>query len=492
MRSQTIGLFGLLLAAIISIWTPLSYARADVTYPVNVSVASDGTPANLPTKDPAISANGPFVAFESGASNLVPNDTNGTLDVFRHDVLTGSTTLVSVSMSGVSGNGSSEAEFGQSLGTAPEGPAIRADGRYIVFDSFASDLVPNDTNNRQDVFVRDMKNGVTTRLDVASDGTECASPHPSNNSISANGRYVAFFTYCAVVRDDTNNFGDIYVHDMLTGSTTRISVSNDGTQSNGVSEYPAISADGKYVMFASTATNLTSDSVTAGTKRMYLRDLATGINTLLGTTTGNMENSISTDGRYAVYNHFDSQGLHVARYDRLTGITEPVDFLPDGSGLSSSIVGSISGDGRYVSFGFGVGFVRDMDSQISMPMDGDLLYVRSLSLDGRYITFQSTSTSRVFIDRNAFITDSNDTTVFDSLWDQTVNEGQTLQFTVSADDADGDVLTYSASNLPPGATFDPNTQSFSWTPDYTQREHIGMLNSLQQIMAHRLRLLQSQ
>ncbi|MDT7943806.1 MAG: hypothetical protein RQ985_04565, partial [Dehalococcoidia bacterium] len=135
-------------------------------------------------------------------------------------------------------------------------PSISADGRYVAFESIASNLVPGDTNGVSDVFVHDRLTGQTTRVSVASDGTQghSASDHPS---ISADGRYVAFESFASnLVPGDTNGKRDVFVHDRLTGQTARVSVASDGTQGNGDSIYPSISADGRYVAFVSGASNL--------------------------------------------------------------------------------------------------------------------------------------------------------------------------------------------------------------------------------------------
>jgi Tol biopolymer transport system component len=217
-----------------------------------VSVASDGTQANGHSYAPSISADGRYVAFASLASNLVSGDTNGAWDVFVHDRQTGETTRVSVASDGTQAIGFF---FGSS-------PSISADGRYVAFDSWATNLVSGDTNDKPDVFVHDRQTGQTTRVSVSSDGTQAnGGPGWSGNpsSISADGRYVAFHSYADnLVSGDTNSATDIFVHDRQTGVTTRVSIASDGTQANGFSASPSISADGRYVAFMSGATNLVS------------------------------------------------------------------------------------------------------------------------------------------------------------------------------------------------------------------------------------------
>ena len=210
-----------------------------------VSVRSDGAQANLGSYHAAVSADGRYVAFDSMASNLLAEDTNESWsDVFIHDRQTGVTSLVSVRPNGITGIGSSYA------------PSLSDDGRYVAFDSDASDLVAGDTNGRSDAFVHDRQTGLTTLISVASDGTQ-----GNNNSarpvLSPDGRYVAFTSEAYnLVAGDTNDHPDIFVRDLQTGATSRVSVSSEGTQTNGVSGDPVLSADGRTVAFHSIASNL--------------------------------------------------------------------------------------------------------------------------------------------------------------------------------------------------------------------------------------------
>jgi len=137
--------------------SPALAAAGDTT---RVSVASDGAQGNDYSYSPSISADGRYVAFDSSASNLVSGDTNGARDVFVHDRQGGGTTRVSVTSDGAQG------------GTGSWNPSISADGRYVAFYSGASNLVSGDTNGTDDVFVHDGQTGQTTRISVASDGSQ--------------------------------------------------------------------------------------------------------------------------------------------------------------------------------------------------------------------------------------------------------------------------------------------------------------------------------
>ena len=221
--------------------TPVTAAPGDTT---RVSVASDGTQGIGYSQYPSISADGRYVAFHSPAMNLVTGDMNGFTDVFVHDRTTGATTLLSVASDGTQGTGESMY------------PSISADGRYVAFHSDASSLVTGDTNSRHDIFVHDRTTGITTRVSVASDGTQ-GNNYSSDLSISADGRYVVFQSAASnLVSGDTNSADDVFVHDLTTGTTTRVSVDSVGTQGNNHSNIPSISADGRYVAFNSAASNL--------------------------------------------------------------------------------------------------------------------------------------------------------------------------------------------------------------------------------------------
>jgi Tol biopolymer transport system component len=230
-----------------------------------VSVASDGAEGDGFSYRPTISADGRYVAFVSAASNLVPGDTNGVMGIYVHDRANATTERVSVASSGAQANSTSEA------------PSISADGRHVAFWSFASNLVPGDTNGTSDVFVHDRATGTTERVSVASDGTE-EEGHSVTPSISADGRYVAYVSSRHDVFDD---LPDIFVHDRATGATERISVALDGTESNGSSWAPSISADGRHVAFVSGASNLVpSDTNSAFDVFVRDRGPATGVGSL--------------------------------------------------------------------------------------------------------------------------------------------------------------------------------------------------------------------
>src|SRR5438132_985845 len=228
--------------------TALGGRSAGAQTTVRVSVASDGTEGNDVSLGSALSADGRFVAFDSAATDLVAGDTNGASDVFVHDRQTGTTERVSVASDGAQGNDSS------SRGS----PALSADGRFVAFDSDATNLVAGDTNGTTDVFVHDRQTGTTERVSVASGGGTQGNGKSGGffafPALSADGRFVAFQSDATnLVAGDTNGTTDVFVHDRQTGTTERVSVASAGSQGNGSSAGPVLSADGRFVAFHDTA-----------------------------------------------------------------------------------------------------------------------------------------------------------------------------------------------------------------------------------------------
>lgn len=248
-----------------------------------VSLSSARDQGNNHSRYPSISANGRYVAFHSGASNLVPGDTNGAYDVFVHDRATGHTTRVSVSTSGVQGNASSWF------------PVISADGRFLAFHSEASNLVQGDTNGVADVFVHDRSTGETTCVSVNSFG-EQGNVGGTYPSISGNGRYVAFGSGSSnLVQGDTNGLADAFVHDRWTGQTTRVSVGSFGEEGNRESWFPSINGDGRLVAFGSLASNFVPGD-TNNTWDIFLRDRATGHTTRVSVNNGGGQAELASHG----------------------------------------------------------------------------------------------------------------------------------------------------------------------------------------------------
>jgi Tol biopolymer transport system component len=260
-----------------------------------VSVASDGTEGNAGSTSPDFSANGRYVAFASEAENLVSSDVNGSRDIFVHDRQTGETSLISVNSDG------DQAKSGSAA------PSISADGRYVAFSSSATNLVEDDLNFSGDVFVHDRQTEQTSRISVATDGTE-ANNGAGSPSISADGRYITFQSNASnLVSGDTNSSRDIFLHDRQSGETIRISVASDGTEGNEASSDGVISADGQYIAFYSEANNLVHADTNNDTD-IFIHHIETGETSRVSLSHDNLPangNSyspgISNDGRYVSF-----------------------------------------------------------------------------------------------------------------------------------------------------------------------------------------------
>lgn len=355
-----------------------------------VSVSSAGAQGNDDSRAPSISADGRFVAFQSDATNLVPNDSNGDFDIFLHDRLTRSTELISLATDGSQADNNSYKA------------AISADGRYVAFESFAANLSTVDTSWR-DIFVRDRVTGLTDLISRHIDGTATIG-HSYDPAISADGRYVAFSSDANSL--DTSNGGnasnsedDIFVRDRKTGRTESVSLAINGGLSNGASSRPAISADGRYVAFLSYASNLVAGD-TNTKPDIFVRDRATGTTERVSVTSSGDQifeayfanPAISGNGRYVTF-YSDSETLESAAagmaqvfmHDRQTRETTRVTTtLLGGLGNDHSWNSSVSNDGRYVAFDSNASnlvandtngrsdvFVRDREGSPSPDSDGD-------------------------------------------------------------------------------------------------------------------------
>ena len=411
------------------------FTNTPTTAPVTttrISIASDGTEANGDSGDPAMSSDGRYVAFWSTASNLVAGDTNGYADIFVRDRELGITTRISVASDGGEGNGIST------------GSAISADGRYVTFISTASNLVAGDTNGATDLFVHDRLTGTTQRVSTAFDGSE-ANGDSYESAISADGRYIAFSSYASnLVPNDTNGGWDIFVFDQATKATSRVSVSSAGTEAmigNGEgSGRPSISGDGRYVAFESGATNLVA-APNNGAIGAYVHDRSTG--TTLCVSPDPVDPlypclgiwpAISSDGGHVAYatNTFDRMAddppvlsYNIFVYDQATAAQTRASLTwQNAADGGESLMPALSADGSIVAFNSDSGglvdgdrnagndiYIRDLTRQVtgraSLPSGTGESFGASpeyerpaLSADGRHVAYASRSTTLVPGDTN--------------------------------------------------------------------------------------------
>jgi Tol biopolymer transport system component len=251
--------------------------------------------------NPSISADGRYVAFQSAATNLIADDRNPSWDIFARDRQAGATELISVSTAGIQGNGESTQ------------PSISADGRFVAFSSYADNLVANDRNQQWDVFVRNRQARTTELISVSSSGEQAnhRSESPSPESISADGRYVVF-------QSDATNLArgkmpvrwEIYMRDRVRHTTELVSLSSQGEPADRNCRWPSISGDGRYVTFQSSATNLVSEKAAYNWEfyNVYVRDRQSGKTELISASASGVPGdhnstnaTLSADGRYVAF-----------------------------------------------------------------------------------------------------------------------------------------------------------------------------------------------
>ena len=395
--------------------------------PVLVSKSTAGVQGNASSEDISISSNGRFVIFSSSATNLVAGDTNGFQDVFVRDTQLNTTTRISVSTAGTQGNDASWGILN-----------ITDDGRYIVFHSNATNLVAGDTNGFTDVFLRDTQLNTTTRVSISTAGTQGDS-YSNGGRLSSDGRYVIFSSNATnLVAGDTNGSADTFIRDTQLNTTTRVSVANDGSQSDGYSQTYGMTTDGRYVVFSSDATNLVAGD-TNGFNDVFVRDTQLNTTTRISVSTAGVETdaysigyTISSDGRYVAFQSEatnlvanDTNGLSdVFVRDTQLNTTTRVSISTagvEGDGEMSSSV--ISDDGNFVLFSAGSTnlvandtnasddlFVRDILSntttRVSVGLNGnqlDNVYGDAvITNNGAYVVFISSSSNVVDNDTGGF------------------------------------------------------------------------------------------
>ena len=370
-----------------------------------LSVASDSAEANGGDSGfPAISSDGRFVVFESAASNLVSGDSNGFFDIFVRDTCRGapagcspSTARVSVASDGSEANGDSGL------------PAMSSDGRFVVFGSVASNLFSGDSNGSEDIFVRDTCRGApagctpsTARVSVASDGSQ-ANGDSFNQEISADGRFIAFESSATnLVSGDTNGVDDVFLRDTCVGasgctpSTIRISVASDGGEGNGFSFDPFLSADGRFVVFDSSTTNLVPGD-TNGVDDIFVRDTCIGASSCTPSTfqvsvdsAGAQGNDasflpkISGNGRFVVFTSFASNLVANDTNNGHDVFLRDTCFGESGSCTPSTVRVSVDSGGN----------------QADAPSGGPATNGAAICADGRLIAFGSRATNLVSGDTN--------------------------------------------------------------------------------------------
>ncbi|ABW68919.1 TolB family protein [Desulfosudis oleivorans] len=415
------------------------------------SLHTDGTQGNDYSDMTSISADGRFIAFESSATTLVDTTTYAEYNILLRDTAEGVTTLISVTPAGYGANNSSR------------NPAISGDGRYVAFDSQATNLTGQVTGDYQ-IFMRDTVAGTTQLISPNYGGVDTGAPYgyggggrSGRPSVSFDGRYVAFYSDAANLTADSDTFGsqDVFIRDTQTGTTTRIMAYGGAQPDAGVTS-PAISGDGLAVAFQSDATNLlAADNPDGSYVNIFVYDTASGVIEMISRAYGSAmaefddptygangtcrRPSISYGGRYVAFESYatnlvdgGSTGNQVFVYDRTTGDMVIASAVDGGTawGNSTSETPAISSDGRYVAFrstasnlvdfenaGVAGAYLRDTVENKTTLMsrrdnivagyDADAVYGAAMtywpavSAGGMYVTFGSDEDTLVAGDENS-------------------------------------------------------------------------------------------
>ena len=383
---------------------------------------SGGNPDNVSGDVSAYSGNisqdGRFVVFDSKANNLTtPSTTGNGTKIFIRDRLASATQLVSQSTSGVQANNG---------GTSPR---ISTDGRYVVFSSASTNLVSGDTNGKEDIFIRDRKLNTTRLVSVTSAGTQ-GNNTSFDASVSADGQYITFSSFATnLTSPSPQTFSGVYVKNMSNGAITLVSKSSQGI-ANASSRWARISCEGRIITFASNANNLTSgDTTNSGNIkwRTYIVDMLNPSDPqyVRGNANGsNGSGSISCNGNYITFSSSssdlvpgDTNNKHdIFLYDRANDAIKNVSV--DSSGMfangNSYYGGSVSNDGKYVVFdseatnlvagdanGYSDVFIRNVQAGttelISRDSSGSLsngnTSFPSISSDGKYVSYRTQTAS---------------------------------------------------------------------------------------------------
>ncbi len=406
----------------------LALAGAGPTGPERVSVGDGGAESDGNSYDGAVTGNGRFIALNSDATNLMPAAGNANEDIFVRDRKTGTNLLASRNLSGGEGNNDSRS------------PAISDNGRYVVFGSYATDLVAGDANFVHDIFLTDMRTGVVTRISEPPGGGD-SDGHSFlyGAAISKNGRYVVYYSTASNLVSDGGGNYFIYLYDRVKGTNTLISRNPAGTPANGECDDPSISPNGRFVAYYSSASDLVAGD-SPGNQDVFVYDVKKGTTRkasvgLLGAEANgsSLDPVVSNNGRWVAFfsdatnlvandtnGHFD---VFLADLD--AGSTRRVSVTADGTeGSADSYSAAMSADGKVLVFytsasnldpGDANGTQDDIyrfDTKTGVltllsvnaaGVGGDgqsFLAAPSLSSNGKYLAFSSSATNLILGDAN--------------------------------------------------------------------------------------------
>ncbi|MCX6927286.1 MAG: hypothetical protein NT154_29390, partial [Verrucomicrobia bacterium] len=387
---------------------------------VDSAGAGGGNADSIPT---GISTNGRYALFESSASNLMSSDTNGVTDVFMRDLVSNTTILVSVNTNGAPGNG------------VCRGSTLTPDGRFVAFVSAANNLLPGDTNNIPDVFVRDLTSGVTTLVSVGAKATNSLALTSSEApDITPDGRYVAFYTTATNLVPGVTTGSEIYLRDLVANTTIWVSGGARALlgYTNAFFFNHILSADGQYVAFEASTNPPPVSAKVAGVILRFSR--TTGLTDLVHTNayvqTANAEEirslDMTADGRFIAFvARTNTPGTTcIELWDAQSGLVTLVSSDLSGNVAANSTCDwpMLDGSGRFVAFlstapnlvtnslaGDNHLYVRDLVAGTTVLVDADTngvgsplspAAVPSLSADGRVVVFECADANLVSDDRN--------------------------------------------------------------------------------------------
>lgn len=385
------------------------------------SVSSASAQGNGDSTHGTVSSDGRYVAFSSRATNLVPGDTNGVEDVFLRDRVAGTTQRVSVATGGIQANGTSAK------------PVVSDTGQYVVFSSRATNLAPDVNGSNLDIFVHDISTGTTDCASLTAGG-DTGNGESFYLDITPDGRFVVFHSAASdLVAGDTNGADDIFVRDRTSGTTERVSVSDTGAQLSGQSLFGRISDDGRYISFVSNAIGAVA-AKTTNRFEVFVRDRVAGTTTRITRGIDGLEPNadsyslpeITSNGRFVVFASWasnlvsgDTNGVYdLFRWDRTNNTLVRVNVAADGSEANARVFPegfAVSSDGRFISFSTAASnlvaadtgghrnvFRRDVPlSRTVLVSPGNAESRRSwLTSDGRRVVFESAASNLVADDTN--------------------------------------------------------------------------------------------
>ncbi len=399
---------------------------ANGQYTRRVSIDPSGIEPDRSCYDPVVADLGHFVAFESDARNLIAGDNNFDHDIFVKDLVTGTIERANLDSAGHEAN------------AYCYGASISADGRYVAFYGLASNLVANDTNNKDDVFLRDRTTATTTRISVKATGGQ-ANGASTSPSLSRSGRYVVFTSKATnLVTGDANGKSDLFLVDRDAGTIELVSVDSNGVQGNDWSDYATVSSNGRWIAFISKATNFVAND-TNKKEDVFVRDRVAGTTVCVSLSTSGKpgndrsdEAQISANGDVVVFQSLATNlvsgdtntNFDVFAWDRAAGTTTRVSV--DSAGTQAATGGthaSISADGNRIAFMSGSTdlvpgdtngrediFVRDVAAATTMRISvgnddaeaNNSNQMAAIAGDGSWVAFGSWATTLGGTDANGW------------------------------------------------------------------------------------------